>query len=413
VHAALLGIMDKKTKLGVIICAAGRSTRMAGVDKLALKLGGKTVLERTVDAFIEYNTEYDKTGQIGQIVIAASPDNIGEVTAQYGEKAQKCRIKITVCQGGETRQKSVAAALKKLGADIDFVAVHDGARPFVSKELIENTYAAAQKYGAAVPGLFATETIHIAKDGGVFSTLDRSCAFTAQTPQIFKRELLEEAYAAAGRDGFCATDDCALVMRVLPEGAKCAVVQGDESNIKITTLRDIAAAERILGIAGGNYMKIGYGYDVHRLVPGRRLLIGGVDIPYERGLLGHSDADVLIHAIIDALLGAAGERDIGYHFPDSSPEFKDISSIVLLEKTADLLNAKGFSVGNIDATVVCQAPRLSGYIEAMGENISRTLGIARENVNIKAKTEEGLGFTGAGEGICAHAVCILQRMLEK
>ena len=168
-----------------------------------------------------------------------------------------------------------------------------------------------------------------------------------------------------------------------------------------------------MGIAGGNYMKIGYGYDVHRLVPGRRLLIGGVDIPYERGLLGHSDADVLIHAIIDALLCAAGERDIGYHFPDSSPEFKDISSIVLLEKTADLLNAKGFSVGNIDATVVCQAPRLSGYIEAMGENISRTLGIARENVNIKAKTEEGLGFTGAGEGICAHAVCILQRMLEK
>ena len=154
-------------------------------------------------------------------------------------------------------------------------------------------------------------------------------------------------------------------------------------------------------------MRVGCGYDVHRLVPDRRLVLGGVNIPFEKGLLGHSDADVLLHAVIDALLGAAGERDIGFHFPDSDEAYRGVSSLVLLEKTRVILRDKGYAVGNVDATVVCQAPRLSGHIGAMRENIAKALGIRAADVNIKGKTEEGLGFTGSGEGISAHAVCTI------
>ncbi len=393
--------MEKKFNLGVVICAAGSSSRMGGTDKLALRLGEATVLESAAGAFLD-------CGFTRQLIIAASRENFDAISTMFGaEKARKTGVKITVCLGGETRQESVANALKALESDIDFVAVHDGARPFVTRELIEKTLAAAARSGAALPGLFAKETMHVVRGGEVVSTPDRAELFAAQTPQIFRKELLLRAYAAAERDGVTATDDCMLVSRVFTPGERCEAVSGDENNIKLTTPRDIPAAERISSEIGAGRMRVGCGYDVHRLVPDRRLVLGGVNIPFEKGLLGHSDADVLLHAVIDALLGAAGERDIGFHFPDSDEAYRGVSSLVLLEKTRVILRDKGYAVGNVDATVVCQAPRLSGHIGAMRENIAKALGIRAADVNIKGKTEEGLGFTGSGEGISAHAVCTI------
>jgi 2-C-methyl-D-erythritol 4-phosphate cytidylyltransferase len=238
--------MENEIKLGVIICAAGSSLRMAGTDKLALNLRGKTVLERAVEVFLS-------CGQTRQIIIASSGDNFGTYSVQFGtKKVQKEYQKITVCMGGETRQQSVAAALKKLDGEINFVAVHDGTRPFVSKELIEKTLDAAVKTGAALPGLFAKETTHIVRDGAVVSTPDRSGLFAAQTPQIFKKELLLRAYAAAERDGARATDDCMLAENI---GFKVKLVDCGYENLKLTTPDDFYTAKAILDLRADREVK--------------------------------------------------------------------------------------------------------------------------------------------------------------
>ena len=383
-------------RVTAVLVAAGSSTRM-GFDKLSFDLGGETVLERSVRAF-------DECPEVDELVI---------VTGASSENAQRavarCKKPVRLVKGGSTRAESarsgVAAAHGKL------VAVHDAARPFVSQSVIADTIAAAARCGAAAPAVPVKDTIKQAKGGDgktvpegcmVENTPDRSTLYAVQTPQCFDRAAylaaLDELDEASAR---LVTDDCSLFELT---GRPVELVQGDYANIKITTREDLPRAGN-----GGKKMRIGHGYDVHRLVEGRKLIMGGVTIPYEKGLLGHSDADVLLHAVSDALLGAAALGDIGKHFPDTDPRYEGADSLMLLREVGRLLDETGYTVGNIDATVLCQAPKLAPHIPAMRQNIANALGLALDDVSVKATTEEHLGFTGEGLGIAAHAVALIEK----
>ncbi len=277
-------------------------------------------------------------------------------------------------------------------------AIHDAARPFVSQAVITRALEAAAQTGAAAPAVPVKDTVKVAApDGRVQATPDRSTLFAVQTPQCFDRaRYLQAMERVRGPQASAVTDDCSLFELA---GFAVQLVEGDYANAKITTIEDLK---------GENKMRIGHGYDVHRLVEGRKLILGGVDIPYEKGLLGHSDADVLLHAVSDALLGAAALGDIGGHFPDTDPRYKGADSLELLRQVGLLLKQAGYTVSNIDATILCQAPKLAPHIPAMRQNIARVLDLPADAVSVKATTEEKLGFTGAGQGIAAHAVALIQ-----
>ena len=275
-----------------------------------------------------------------------------------------------------------------------YVLVHDAARPFVTETVVRDVIRCASDRGAAVPCVAVKDSLRETEGDGS-RCVDRSRFFAVQTPQGFRRELLVEAYEKACEDGFSGTDDASLVERL---GHHIEIVHGDYDNIKITTKEDLPMENRV-----------GTGFDVHRLVEGRKLILGGVEILYEKGLDGHSDADVLIHALMDAMLGAAAMGDIGRHFPDTDDEYKGISSMKLLEKVNNILAENMYSIGNADITVIAQKPKLSPYTEKMRENIADVLGIGKDLINIKATTTEKLGFTGRGEGIAAEAVCSIYR----
>jgi len=294
----------------------------------------------------------------------------------------------------------VLCGLKKLPADCDTVLVHDGARPLVDDATIERVIASVRLHGSGIASTPLTDTIKQADaDGGVTATPDRSTLRAVQTPQGFSRALLERAHREIT---VRCTDDAALVSAL---GERVFLTPGSPRNIKLTTQEDLYMAEYyLIGLP-----RVGHGYDAHRLVEGRRLILGGTEIPYEKGLLGHSDADVLVHAVIDALLGACALGDIGGHFPDSDPRYKGISSLYLLEEAAKILHQNGFSVRNVDATVIAQRPKLAAHIPQMRRNIAAALGIGEAMVSVKATTTEGMGFEGAGEGISAHAVALVSQ----
>ena len=356
-----------------ILVAAGASRRM-GFDKLSYRLpGGATVLETSLQAFAAHP-------RVGQIVLVAGA-NLESCRALAARCAKPC----TAVPGGATRADSVRAGLG--AATGALVAIHDAARPFVSEAVITAALEAAERCGAAAPAVPVKDTIKIADAAGqVQQTPDRASLFAVQTPQCFSRALYLQALARVqGDKARLVTDDCSLFELA---GFPVTLTQGDYANLKITTREDLK---------GERTMRFGHGYDVHRLVEGRRLILGGVDIPYEKGLLGHSDADVLLHAV--AALG-----DIGQHFPDSDPRYKGADSLKLLQAVGDMLRKAGYTVGNIDATILCQAPKLAPYIPLMRQNIAACLGMDVGRVSVKATTEEHLGFTGAGQGIAAHAV---------
>jgi 2-C-methyl-D-erythritol 4-phosphate cytidylyltransferase/2-C-methyl-D-erythritol 2,4-cyclodiphosphate synthase len=380
-----------------IIAAAGSGRRMGREkNKVFLPLAGRAVLARSAAA------------------VAACPDVAGlVVVVAPGEEAQAAAllaplalsIPWRVVAGGRERQHSVANALAAVPAASAFILVHDGARPLVEPATIGAAIAAAREHGAAGVAVPVKDTIKAVDAGGcIAATPDRSTLWAIQTPQVFAAALLREAYAAAERDGVLATDDAALVERL---GRRVKIVPGSYGNLKITTPEDLAMARALLGSEGRTMQRIGTGYDVHRLTAGRPLVLGGVAVPYERGLEGHSDADVLLHAVKDALLGAAAMGDIGRHFPDSDPAYKGISSLKLLAAVGDKLAAAGWRVHNIDAVIIAERPKLAPHIPAMNANIAAVLGIAAAQVNVKATTTEGLGFTGRGEGIAAHAVATI------
>jgi len=312
-----------------------------------------------------------------------------------------------LCDGGAERSDSVRNGLLALPPEATHVAIHDAARPLVSPELIERVVRVAAESGAALAALPATDTVKLGRDGQVERTLERGVVHLAQTPQVFSVALLREAYAqweAAGRAPL--TDDAQVVELY---GGTVRLVSGETTNLKVTVEEDLTLAEAILAKQQVRVRlpRSGVGYDVHQLAAGQRLIIGGVEIPFEKGLVGHSDADVLAHAIGDALLGAAALGDLGQHFPPSDPRYKGADSLKLLAEIRDLVERADYRLANVDSVVVAQQPRLMPFIGAMRERLAAALRIDRDRVSVKATTTEGLGFAGRGEGIAAYATVTL------
>jgi len=382
-------------KAVAIIPAGGAGKRLkAHVAKQFLLLDTLPVLVHTLKVFQE-------STRIDDIILALPPDDIVSVRQELIEKYGITKL-TTVVAGGEERQDSVRNCLWAVRGECDFVVVHDAVRPFVTEELIGRVIDAAEDNGAASIGVKAKDTIkETGADNKVLATIPRQNLWLTQTPQAFKFELLKEAYTAAYNEKYYGTDDASLVERI---GKEVKMVEGSYENIKITTKEDMLIADALMKKGNKIILHSGLGYDSHKFAEGRKLILGGVEIPFEKGLYGHSDADALIHAICDALLGAAGSGDIGRHFPDNDPEYKDISSMILLERVKKIIEAKGFAINNIDTTVVMEMPRLAPYAERMTANIARVLKIPETCVNVKAKTNEGMGFAGRNEGIAVFAI---------
>jgi 2-C-methyl-D-erythritol 4-phosphate cytidylyltransferase/2-C-methyl-D-erythritol 2,4-cyclodiphosphate synthase len=297
----------------------------------------------------------------------------------------------------------VSAAFRAVSTHADVVVVHDAARPFVSADLITRTIAAAAESGAALAALGARDTVKSVANGLVTATLDRQTIFLAQTPQAFRRDVLRDALAITSD----ATDEASLAEQA---GHPVRIVSGEASNIKITTQDDVAMAEAISrgGAQPLRTGRAGLGYDLHRLVEGRPLILGGVTIPFDKGLAGHSDADAICHAVTDAILGAAGAGDIGRHFPDTDLKWKGASSVDLLRRAVEIVRAQGLVVGNVDATVILERPKLAPYVDAMRATLANALGVTIERVSIKGKTNEGVGELGRGEAIAVHAIAMVR-----
>jgi 2-C-methyl-D-erythritol 4-phosphate cytidylyltransferase / 2-C-methyl-D-erythritol 2,4-cyclodiphosphate synthase len=376
-----------------IIAAGGRGERLgASRPKQLLEIDGQTILERSVNAFLQHHDVAD--------VVVALPEEIASRPPAYLTNTTKPLQLVT---GGARRQDSVAAAFRAVSDRCDVVVVHDAARPFASSDLISRTIAEAAKYGAALAALQVRDTVKSVSGGVVSSTLDRETVFLAQTPQAFRRDVLRDALAMTGD----ATDEASLAEKA---GHQVRIVEGEASNIKITTPDDLVIAEAISrgGSRPARTGRAGLGYDLHRLVEGRPLILGGVTIPFDRGLAGHSDADAICHAVTDAILGAAGAGDIGRHFPDTDTRWKGASSIDLLRRAVEIIRAQGLVVGNVDATVILERPKLAPHIEAMRAKVAEALGVTVDRVSIKGKTNEGVGELGRGEAIAVHAIALVR-----
>ena len=381
-----------------IIPAAGIGSRMKlNQPKQFYPLAGIPILIHTLRPFL--NSDH-----IRQVVVVAAADMISGVQTLLADHfSRKQREKIWVVEGGKRRQDSVRAGLEAIDPAMDIVLVHDGARPLVSETIIQNCCKAILQDGAAIVAVPAKDTLK-KSDGSskVVATLDRRNVFHAQTPQGARYSLLQKAFALLGDHEV--TDESALLELA---GIPVTIVEGAENNLKITRPEDLLLAEKIMDTSDRTTMRIGHGFDAHRFVDNRQLVLGGIKILYEQGLAGHSDADVLTHALCDAVLGALGAGDIGRHFPDSDEEFKDIYSILLLEKVMELAAGRSFFLVNADITVVCQAPKLAPYIGKIRQMIADSCKVKKEAINIKATTTEKMGFTGRKEGISCHAVVLL------
>ena len=384
-------------KAVAIIPAGGSGKRLgAPVAKQYLSLNAVPVLVHTVRVF-------QKTDVISDVILVVPPDDIEPVRKQIVEKYGLTKVSAVVA-GGHERQDSVMNGLRAVAATCDMVIVHDGVRPLVTEAMIVRVAAAAAEGGAASIGVPVKDTIKETTDENrVKGTIPRRNLWQTQTPQAFQYDLLCRAFEAAVRDNFYGTDDASLVERL---GAEVRMIAGSYENIKITTPEDLIMAEALMKEKMKEQIigRSGLGYDSHRFAKNRKLVLGGVEIPFDQGLTGHSDADALLHAVCDALLGMAGAGDIGRHFPDHDPAFKNISSLILLERVGQIVEAGGMAVHNIDVTVMMERPKLAPYAAAMADKIARTLNIPATAVNIKAKTNEGMGFVGRGEGVAVLAV---------
>jgi len=364
-------------------------------------LAGAPLLAWSVGAF-------EQCPDVDTIVVVVSPEHIQRA---YELCAAEGFAKVgAVVPGGQHRMVSVKAGLDALLEEPPaIVCVHDGARPLVSLPTIKCSIEAARVHGAAIAAIAATDTIkRTDADGRIVATLPRSELYQAQTPQTFSFDLLLSAYRRAQRLGWEATDDASLVERL---GHPVYVSEGHADNLKITTPDDLARAEWILSRGLGQIapqVRVGIGYDVHALVEGRPLILGGVKISHSHGLAGHSDADVLFHAICDALLGAAVLGDIGQQFSDTDPQWAGADSGELTRRVTHMLEQAGWRPVNVDATVVCQRPKLAPHIGQMRLNIAAALDLPSDAVSVKATTTEGLGFPGRAEGIAAQAVVLIQ-----
>jgi 2-C-methyl-D-erythritol 4-phosphate cytidylyltransferase / 2-C-methyl-D-erythritol 2,4-cyclodiphosphate synthase len=411
-----------------IIAAGGRGQRLgAAQPKQLLEIGGRAILERSVTAFLSH-PDVDA-------VIVALPADLAAAPPDYlraGSASQAGQKPLRVVAGGARRQDSVANAFRVVASQSEVIVVHDAARPFASADLIARTIAAAAATGAALAAVQSRDTVKrvgagpIAAAQGrtlVAETMPRDTIYLAQTPQAFRRDVLASALAVATD----ATDEAALAEKA---GHRVQIVDGEATNIKITTAEDLPIAEAIARTRdrsaespavhrdgererdpsrrASRTGRVGTGYDLHRLVDGRPLILGGVTIPSDRGALGHSDADVVCHAATDAILGAACLGDIGRHFPDTDTRWKDASSLDLLRRAVALVAEQGLEVGNVDVTVILERPKIRDHVDAMRAAVAGAIGIDASRVSIKGKTNEGVDAVGRGEAVAAHAIALVR-----
>ena len=383
-------------KCGAIICAAGSGSRMRSArPKQYLTLHGWPILARSVSPFHQHP-------EIELIVIVAPERWMAATTrllAEY-DLGKKCEV----IAGGIRRQDSVEKGLKHIGDRADIVLVHDGARPLVSETIISNCINTIRTCGTAVTAIPVKDTLKRTDENGtITATVDRNNLWQAQTPQGARTKDLRKAFA--GSKNAEVTDEAMLLEMA---GYSVQLVMGSEKNIKITRPEDLTLAEGML-MHKQPHFRIGHGFDAHRFSEDRPLILGGIEIDHDKGLAGHSDADVLTHALCDAILGALGKGDIGTHFPDSSAEFKDIYSIKLLKRISLLMQQAGYEIGNCDITVICQKPKLAPFINSMKAIIAEALATTVDMINIKATTTEKMGYTGREEGIGCHAVASITK----
>lgn len=364
-----------------IILAAGQGQRM-GIkqSKTLLDIAGKPAITKALEAF---------EGLCEHFFVAVREEE--KAMFETILKAFPCSFVI----GGESRRQSVENCLNHIKEAYDVVLIHDGARPFVSSKLVQNIAEEAYRRGACIPAVKLSDSVKECENRKVIKSVEREKLYLVQTPQGFSLSLIKEAYEKNKGDE---TDDAALVSKM---GRDVYIIQGEKSNIKLTDQEDYR-------MHGQNLIpRVGMGYDVHRFAENRKLIVCGIEIPHEKGLLGHSDADVGLHALCDALLGAAALGDIGSNFPDTSLAFKDVDSAILLEEVAKKLADIGYFPYNVDVTIVAQRPKFAPFILQMREKIAKILGIALDRVSVKATTTEHLGFEGRQEGISAHAVATI------
>lgn len=371
-------------KTSLILACAGKGLR-AGLNKnkLLFSVQGKTVLESTLSVFTT-------SGLIDQIIVTASKEDFETVKSLVGTSAQ-------VVLGGDSRSASVKNALEMVDGDI--VLIHDGARPFLTQKMISDSIKTASEFGSAIPILPSRNTILRTAGGKITEYVGKDELSFVQTPQAFKTQLIKKAYALAGDKVY--NDDGQVYLDYV--GTPTAY-DGDEKNIKLTFNQDFSQLEN------KPLCRMGTGFDCHKLVQGRKLILGGITIEHDKGLLGHSDADVLTHAIMDAILSALSLRDIGYHFSDKDPQYKDADSIELLRKVLLMIKEKGYAVESISASIMAEKPKLLSYIPLITKNLAQVIGISPDLIGIGATTLEGLGFVGREEGICTHATAVLKRI---
>ena len=376
--------------VGVIIVAAGRGERLGGgVPKQLLDLGGRSMLQRSVAAF-------DDCAAVSALVVVLPPDLVNDGSALVGATKHPCQW----VAGGERRQDSVKHGVDAL-PDVTVVLIHDAARPFADQPLIERVIAAASRTGAAIPAVPARDTVKRAREDRLLveATIPRELIWLAQTPQGFRRDVLDEA-VKLGVSGVLATDEAMLVEMA---GHPVEIVPGDDRNVKITTPDDLDSARR--GLAG--VPRVGSGYDLHRLVPGRPLVLAGVTLPFDLGPLGHSDGDVVCHALTDAIFGAAGVGDIGVHFPNTDDRWKGAPGLDLLARAVAIVGARGWRPSSADVTVILERPKVSPHVDAIRAALAGVLGVDVSHISVKGKTNEGVDAVGRGEAIAAHAVAVL------
>lgn len=394
-------------KTFLLLTAAGSSSRFGNTKKELVRIEGRTVFECALDAFIRAGNIYGAVVTCPSGKIEAIRESISPSLLEQSLGKLPCGL--AFIEGGLTRQASVEQGLDFLvdlaknaeeDPDGSVVLIHDAARPWVTPSVILESEASARIHGASIPlADFADTPKIVSDDGFIESHPQRDILKAAQTPQAFSLGIIAKAHKVASRDGWACTDDAALWARYVGD---VAYTKGDRGNRKITYREDITLPDS----------RVGEGWDIHPLVEGRALMLGGIAVDHDRGEAGHSDGDVLWHAIIDALLGAAGLSDIGTHFPPSDMRWKDARSSALAEKVAGLIASKGWQIGNVDSTVILEKPRLAPWKESIVRSIATTLGITPEAVSVKAKTMEGFGEIGRGEAIEARAIVLLTRSRE-
>lgn len=379
--------MSKEPGFSSVVIVAGGSGRRMGRPKQMLPLGGKPVLVRTIQAF-------QQVPGVQQIVVVTPEANRPEVLKYIRE--------VDFVDPGDTRLESVKNGFARVNKTAQTVAVHDGARPLVNPKHIADCLQAAQTYGAAVLAVPVKDTVKVADDDFVARTLERSTLWAAQTPQSYRREVLAEALEKFGHETD-ATDESQLVEKL---GVKVRLVPSDYTNNKITTPEDLIFAEAL--VDKQVIYRTGFGFDLHRLEPGRKLFIGGAEIEHTKGFLGHSDGDVVLHALCDALLGAVCEGEIGILFPPTDPSIKGICSVEIAKKVLEVLRRRGAEIEHLDATLVTEEPKIKPHYEKIRQSLSKVFEIPLEKISFKSKSHEKVGEIGRGEAAMCHAVATVK-----